>query len=187
MVLWSSLGGGLRGGFFENADARSGRSAGLSKESAGEASNLMRRPVQMENRNATTSACVGWDFGNIENRPALRKEARSLSCWQRCPSKRLHNHQNHDTYHQYGWYLIDKSIESLTSCVLVGGEILHAAGKKAMAPRQHQHQQQFAVDPARRKQMTGPGEVKPRQPRHDHRRVDDRLQQPPFHHLEGFG
>src|SRR5258708_21583135 len=186
MVLWSSLGEELRGGFFENADARSGRSAGLSKESAGEASNLMRRPVQMENRNATTSACVGWDFGNIENRSALRKEAGSLSCWQRCPSKWLHNHQNHDADHQKGRYLVAKTIEFLTSGIPVGGEILHAAGKKTMDTRQQQHQQQFAVEPARRKQMTGPGEVKSRQPRHDHRRLDDRLQQPPFHHLEGF-
>src|ERR1700751_529876 len=75
MVLWSSLGEELRGGFVENADARSGRSAGLSKESAGEASNLMRRPVQRGSRNATTSACVGWDLINIENRPAFRKRA----------------------------------------------------------------------------------------------------------------
>jgi len=49
------------------------RSAGLSKEGAGEASNLMRRPVQRGSRDATTSACVGWDFSNIENRPALRQ------------------------------------------------------------------------------------------------------------------
>jgi hypothetical protein len=54
-----------------------GRSAGLSKESADEASNLMRRPVHRGNRNATTSACVGWDFNNIENRPAFRKQARA--------------------------------------------------------------------------------------------------------------
>src|SRR6266851_6898148 len=35
--------------------------------------------------------------------------------------------------------------------------------------------------------MAGPGEVKPREPGYDHRRVDDRLQQPPFHHLERLG
>jgi len=74
MVLWNN-GGGLRGDFQENADVRSGKSAGLSKESAGEASNLMWRPVRQGNRNATTSACVGWDFINIENRPAFRKHA----------------------------------------------------------------------------------------------------------------
>jgi hypothetical protein len=45
----------------------------LSEEDAGEASNLMRRSVQM-NRSATTSACVGWDMLNIENRLAFRKE-----------------------------------------------------------------------------------------------------------------
>ena len=38
------------------------KSAGLSEESADEASNLMRRPVQQGNRDATTSACVGWEY-----------------------------------------------------------------------------------------------------------------------------
>ena len=52
-----------------------GRSAGLSEESAGEASNLMRWPAQRGNRNATTSACVGWDLTNIENRLAFCKQA----------------------------------------------------------------------------------------------------------------
>ena len=36
----------------------------------------MRRPVQRKNRDTTTSACVGWDFSNIENRLAFRKQAR---------------------------------------------------------------------------------------------------------------
>jgi hypothetical protein len=36
----------LRGGFKKMRTRAKGRSAGLSKESAGEASNLMRRPVQ---------------------------------------------------------------------------------------------------------------------------------------------
>jgi len=51
------------------------KSAGLSKEGAGKASNLMRRPVQQGNRNATASACVGWDNHNIENQPTFRKMA----------------------------------------------------------------------------------------------------------------
>jgi hypothetical protein len=38
----------------------------------------MRRPVQLGNRNATTSACVGWDDRNIENRLTVRKPAASL-------------------------------------------------------------------------------------------------------------
>jgi hypothetical protein len=75
MVLWNK-GGGWRGDFQENADVRSGKSAGLSKESAGEASNLMWRPVRRGNRNATTSACVGWDFDNIENQLAFCKQAK---------------------------------------------------------------------------------------------------------------
>jgi hypothetical protein len=45
----------------------------FSKESAGEASNLMWRPVRQGSRDATTSACVGWDLSNIENQPAFRK------------------------------------------------------------------------------------------------------------------
>jgi hypothetical protein len=36
----------------------------------------MGRPVQRGNRYATTSACVGWDFSNIENQSAFRKQLR---------------------------------------------------------------------------------------------------------------
>jgi len=69
------MGEGVQGCFSKMRTREEGRSAGLSKESAGEASNLMRRPAQRGNRNATTSACVGWDFNNIENRPTFRKRA----------------------------------------------------------------------------------------------------------------
>src|SRR3954471_12462534 len=110
MVLWNNKGRIARW-LFENADAKKGWSAGLSEERAGEASNLMRRPVQRGSRNATTSACVGWDFANIENRPAFRKEAwcRHQRRWSRL--KRLHHHQNNDSDHQDRRYLIDKTVE----------------------------------------------------------------------------
>lgn len=62
----------MQGGFWK-CGPEIGKSAGLSKESAGKASNLMRRPVQQGNRNAVTSACVGWDSHNIENQPTFRK------------------------------------------------------------------------------------------------------------------
>src|ERR1700712_4555848 len=75
VVLWSNLGEGVRGGFEKKRTRKKVRSAGLSEESAGEASNLMRWPAQRGDRNTTTSACVGWDFSNIENRPAIRKRA----------------------------------------------------------------------------------------------------------------
>src|SRR3982074_3782590 len=81
------------------------------------------------NRNATTSACVGWDFSNIENRSALRKHAKSLRCrWQRL-SKRLHHHENHDPDHQNRRYLIDNTVKFFSSGIPVHGEILDAAGK----------------------------------------------------------
>ena len=112
-----------------------GRSAGLSKESAGEASNLMRWPVQGRNRNATTSACVGWDFDNIENRPTFRKEVKYLEFWQRHCLKRLHHDQDNDQDHQNGRYLIDNTVEFLASPVVIDGEILDAAGKKAVDAR----------------------------------------------------
>src|SRR5215210_5785731 len=130
MVLWSNLGLGVA---CKNADARSGRSAGLSKESAGEASNLMRRPARQGDRNATTSACVGWDFNNIENRPVFRKEAHSGVVAP--PSERPHNYQDNDPDHQTGRHLIDNTIEFLASGVSVSGEILNAAGKKAVDAR----------------------------------------------------
>ena len=125
-----------------------GRSAGLSKESAGEASNLMRRPVQRRNRNATTSACVGWDFDNIENRLALRKQAKGPVCEHRHALKRLNHDQDDDPDHQNGRYLIDNTIELLASGIPVGGEILNATGKKAVDARQQDYQRQFAVQPA---------------------------------------
>ena len=121
-----------------------GRSAGLSKESAGEASNLMRRPVQRGNRNATTSACVGWDFSNIENRSAFRKQP-ELECRRQRPSKRLYHHQDYDPDHQNSRYLIDNTVKFLTSDVAVGGEILDVAGKKTVDARQDHHQQKLAM------------------------------------------
>src|SRR6202171_4044472 len=76
MVLWSNLGKDCEVALRKCGREEKGRSAGLSEESAGEASNLMRWPVQRGSRNTTTSACVGWDFSNIENRPAFRKHGR---------------------------------------------------------------------------------------------------------------
>ena len=46
----------------------------LSEEVAEGASNLMRWPVQKMKPVQTTSACVGWDDSNIENRRVSRKE-----------------------------------------------------------------------------------------------------------------
>jgi hypothetical protein len=111
------------------------RSAGLSKEGAGEASNLMWRPVQRGNRNATTSACVGWDFSNIENRSAFRKETRRAQLERLCLSKRLNHYQNNGSDHEDRRYFIDNTIEFLTPQVTVGGEILDAAGKKTVHTR----------------------------------------------------
>jgi hypothetical protein len=36
------------------------------------------------NRNATTSACVGWDERNIEKRTAFRKQRKSHTCLPTC-------------------------------------------------------------------------------------------------------
>src|SRR5205823_742741 len=74
VVLWRVTGGGVRGALRKSGHEK-GRSAGLSEESAGKASNLMRWPAQRGDRNATTSACVGWDLTNIENRSSFRKQA----------------------------------------------------------------------------------------------------------------
>lgn len=76
------------------------KSAGLSKESAAKASNLMRRPVQRKDRNATTSACVGWDELNIENQTTFRKAASNRKLAENCLLKRLEHHQNDGSDHQ---------------------------------------------------------------------------------------
>jgi hypothetical protein len=77
MVLWKN-GEGLRGGCKEmrTLDKESPQvlsCEALSEEDAGEASNL-DAAAGSTNRSATTSACVGWDAVNIENRLAFRKE-----------------------------------------------------------------------------------------------------------------
>jgi hypothetical protein len=74
VVLWRVIEEGCEVAL-EKSGHEKGRSAGLSEESAGKASNLMRWPAQRGDRNTTTSACVGWDLANIENRSALRKQA----------------------------------------------------------------------------------------------------------------
>ena len=68
----------MRGGFKENADAGKVSPQVLIGKSL-EQGNCRRgfKPdaaVGSTNRSATTSACVGWDVVNIENRLAFRKE-----------------------------------------------------------------------------------------------------------------
>src|SRR6266852_9577985 len=103
----------------EKADTKKGRSAGLSEESAGEASNLMQWPAQRGDRNATTSACVGWDFGNIENRSAFCKETWQAAHGRRCLLKRLNHDQDHSPDHEDRRYFIDNTIEFLATQVAV--------------------------------------------------------------------
>src|ERR1700688_1140265 len=109
----------------------------------------MRRPVQRGSRDATTSACVGWDFANIENRPAFRKEPRSLRYRRHRPSKRLHCDQDNGSNHQDSRYLIDNAVKFFTSGIAVGAQILDAAGKKTVDARQHQYQQKLYMKTAR--------------------------------------
>src|SRR6266852_4644415 len=94
----------------------------------------MRRPVQRGDRNATTSACVGWDFNNIENRSAFCKETWQAAHGRRCLLKRLNHDQDHSPDHEDRRYFIDNTIEFLATQVAVGGEILDAAGKKPWTP-----------------------------------------------------
>jgi len=64
----------MRGGFWksgtkkEAASSKQGKPEGLKPDAAAGL-----------NRNATTSACVGWDIPNIENRFALRKHSQDNS------------------------------------------------------------------------------------------------------------
>src|ERR1700730_15011118 len=113
MVLWSNLGKDCEVALRKCGHEKNGRSAGLSEESAGEASNLMRRPVRRGNRNATTSACVGWDFSNIENRSAFCKEAWRSQHQLWCLLKRLDHYQDNGPDHEDGRYFIDNTIEFL--------------------------------------------------------------------------
>src|SRR5262245_39444372 len=107
MILWSNLRGIRRGAFWKAVEK--GRIAGLSKESAGEAPNLMRRPVQQENRDATTSACVGWDELNIENRPRLGKSGKNAHDAHSFSLKWFHNHQDDNADHEQRRHFVDNA------------------------------------------------------------------------------
>jgi hypothetical protein len=87
------------------------KSAGLSKESAGKASNLMRRPVQLGNRDATTSACVGWEYQQYRKSVRFSQDGINARRRRRCRLKRLDHDQNNDSDHQGGRYLIDNPIK----------------------------------------------------------------------------
>ena len=57
------------------------------------------------------------------------------------PSERLHDHENHDTYHQNSRYLIDNTIKFLTFDVTVGGKCFYPTNEEAVNGGHHQHQQ----------------------------------------------
>src|SRR5580704_9160302 len=90
-----------------------GRSAGLSKESAGKASNLMRRPVQRGNRDATTSACVGWEYPQYRKSAEFPQDGVRWRCSREARLKRLNHYQDNDPDHQDGRYLVDTTIKFL--------------------------------------------------------------------------
>jgi hypothetical protein len=91
-------------------------------------------------RNATTSACVGWDAANIENHVTFRKQGKHLCLLTDRLGKRLDDHQDDNSDHQNRRHFIDNTIEFLCVPVAVGSEGLHQARKKAVDPRQQHHQ-----------------------------------------------
>src|SRR5690242_15871827 len=109
VVLWSNFQeeGGAR--WLQEKRARKKRPASSKQGKRRMASNLMRRPVM--DRNATTSACVGWDKHNIESRLAFRKQPQRRTGVRAYPSERLDDHHYHDADHQNGRHLIDNSKE----------------------------------------------------------------------------
>src|SRR3984885_5541019 len=97
---------------FWNAD-QIRKSAGLSEESADEASNLMRRPVQQGNRDATTSACVGWEYRQYRKSTEFPQDGVRWRCSREARLKRLNHYQDNDPDHQDGRYLVDTTIKFL--------------------------------------------------------------------------
>src|SRR5262249_4361424 len=74
VVLWRSFEEGVQAGF-----GKSGREKEVRKLKARKAPDEGFKPdaAAGSNRNATTSACVGWDELNIEKRAAFRKQRKS--------------------------------------------------------------------------------------------------------------
>src|ERR1700722_1202417 len=112
MVLWSK-GGGVCKLAKRKCGRAKGRSAGLSKESAGKASNLMRRPVRRGNRDATTSACVGWEYPQYRKSAEFPQDGVRRCRGREAHLKRLDHYQNNDPDHQDRRYLVDTTIKFL--------------------------------------------------------------------------
>ena len=117
-------------GAFEKSGLEKGRSAGQSKVRADEgfkpdaAAGLIRV--------ATTSACVGWDVHNIENRAAFRKPSRAAPLSNHRLRKRLHDHEDDNPDHEQRRHLIDNTIEFLAVRIAIGREGPHPTGEKTV-------------------------------------------------------
>jgi hypothetical protein len=74
VVLWSIFEEGVQAGFRKSGREKRGPQA-QSKESA--CVGFKPDAAAGSNRNATTSACVGWDELNIEKCSAFRKQRKS--------------------------------------------------------------------------------------------------------------
>src|SRR5579872_2688743 len=101
-------------------------------------------------------------------------------------SERLDHHQDHDRDHENRRHLIDNTIEFLAILIPVSGEIRNPPHIQPVHCGKAQHQEKFRLQPVRRVPTAAPNEAKTQDPRGDHGRIDDGLEQPPLHHLEGF-
>jgi hypothetical protein len=80
VVLWSIFEEGVQAGFRKSGREKGGPQA-QSEVSAGRG--FKPDAAAGSNRNATTSACVGWDNRNIEKRFKLRKQRKSHTSLKR--------------------------------------------------------------------------------------------------------
>src|SRR3981081_2782484 len=80
------------------------------------------------------------------------------------PSKRLYDHEEHDSDHQDRRHLVPDAIEAGRPCISVGLEILAPAAVGVMNAGHHQDKHDFGLEPARTPPITLPSEQQAQDP-----------------------
>src|SRR5215204_346364 len=101
-------------------------------------------------------------------------------------SERLYDDEDHDADHEHRRHLVPEPVEAGGTGVAVLGEVFEPAYILSVQGGHGDNQGELAVKPARLPPATGEDEVEAEDPARDHGRVDDRLEEPLLHDLEGL-
>src|SRR6185503_3727492 len=97
------------------------------------------------------------------------------------------NHgKDHYKDHQYRGNFVKDPIETFGVGVAVSFEIPPAADQKPVDAAHHDHQHELDPQPQIEIGAGDPGQARSQNPRRDHGRIDDRLDQLALHHFEAL-